>query len=395
VIQSLTGDRPVPLDLVNPDLPGELVDLVHHLLEKDPADRPPTALAVMNRLKAMRVGLERARTVVTGGGQTEVITDGEQATDTGTELGSEPITSDGDDATGIERKKASVSRGGTSKPSAVSPSNPTVASVSPGSRTVRPDGSVADDETDGRVAKTHFQTVTDDVPTSGVFHDADREPTTAVTHWLAVAGMIGILIVGGGLLIYAMLPPSADQLYQTAVAGDMGAMNTFLRRFPDDPRHQEIFDKHMAGRLRGVLNRLATQAKLGVTPLDAAEEGFVSAMDGREQEPLESMERLQHWLNVYDSFAGESDPDLKELVELAKYERSQLELRAPAIIVDPRAEELIDDIERIIERESPELVRKKLTGIIKTFGNDDWAKPAVEAAQNQLQTLEESSEPDS
>lgn len=60
VIESLKRDRPVPLDLVNPDLPEALVELVHQLLEKDPADRPPTALAVMNRLKAMRRAATRA-----------------------------------------------------------------------------------------------------------------------------------------------------------------------------------------------------------------------------------------------------------------------------------------------------------------------------------------------
>ena len=60
VIESLKRDRPVPLDIIT-ELPEELTDLVHQLLEKDPADRPPTASAVMNRLKSMRAGLHRAR----------------------------------------------------------------------------------------------------------------------------------------------------------------------------------------------------------------------------------------------------------------------------------------------------------------------------------------------
>ncbi len=53
VIESLKRDRPVPLELIDPNLPEEIVDLVHQLLEKRPEDRPPTALSVMNRLKAM------------------------------------------------------------------------------------------------------------------------------------------------------------------------------------------------------------------------------------------------------------------------------------------------------------------------------------------------------
>ena len=78
VIESLKRDRPVPLDIINPELPGELVELVHHLLQKEPGDRPPTALAVMNRLKAMRAGLQQAGTVVNEGSRTEV---GPQAND--------------------------------------------------------------------------------------------------------------------------------------------------------------------------------------------------------------------------------------------------------------------------------------------------------------------------
>lgn len=41
-----------------PDVPNELDELISHLLAKEPAKRPPTALVVLNRLKAMREGLK-------------------------------------------------------------------------------------------------------------------------------------------------------------------------------------------------------------------------------------------------------------------------------------------------------------------------------------------------
>ena len=71
VINALQRDRPVPIDLIRPDVPPELVELIHELLEKNPEDRPPTALAVMNRLKAMKAGLERIQTVASDGAATE------------------------------------------------------------------------------------------------------------------------------------------------------------------------------------------------------------------------------------------------------------------------------------------------------------------------------------
>ncbi len=54
VIEALKRDRAVPLELINPDIPHEVVEIVHHLLEKDPNKRPPTALSVSKRLKATR-----------------------------------------------------------------------------------------------------------------------------------------------------------------------------------------------------------------------------------------------------------------------------------------------------------------------------------------------------
>ncbi len=49
-----------------PDVPRELAELIHQLLEKDPQQRPPTALVVGNRLKSLQQGLKR----MSGSGET-------------------------------------------------------------------------------------------------------------------------------------------------------------------------------------------------------------------------------------------------------------------------------------------------------------------------------------
>ncbi len=41
-----------------PEVPAELAELIHQLLEKDPQQRPPTALVVGNRLKSLQQGLK-------------------------------------------------------------------------------------------------------------------------------------------------------------------------------------------------------------------------------------------------------------------------------------------------------------------------------------------------
>ena len=50
-LRNLTGAAPRPLDEARPDLPGELTDLVHSLLEKDPERRPAGAREVVARLR--------------------------------------------------------------------------------------------------------------------------------------------------------------------------------------------------------------------------------------------------------------------------------------------------------------------------------------------------------
>jgi hypothetical protein len=94
-------------------------------------------------------------------------------------------------------------------------------------------------------------------------------------------------------------------------------------------------------------------------------------------------------LDVYDNQANETDPMLKELMELAKHEHRQLAIRAPEIIVDPRAQDLIDDILQTVANQNPEASRKKLSGIIETFAHASWATPAVEEAKKQLENLDE------
>jgi len=397
VIESLKRDRPVPLELIDPSLPEAIVELIHQLLEKDPDLRPPTALAVMNRLKAMRAGLQREETVHGDRLATKVAIE-THSHDDGSHCGIHDASTPIDRGRGTDNsnddEEANASGRGSSKIRSVNPNDATVALAAGASRTVNPDDSQADvDDLAKSETRTHFQTVSESDRRPGFFQAESSDQGTEWTGRLSIAAMVVVLIVGGGLVLYAMRPPSADQLYEAAIIDEeTGAMLAFTKRFPDDPRSSEVLNRYMQKRLAGQLKRLETQKRLGITPLKAFEVAFCAAMDQRYQQPVESTLRLKQWLVVYDSPESKLDPNLSTLIELARHEKDQLDGRAPAIIIDPRATKMIAEIRSLAEQSDTEYIRSKLTGIIETFRPIDWAKPAVEEAESQLQALEEFSD---
>ncbi|MGB0760999.1 MAG: serine/threonine-protein kinase [Rubripirellula sp.] len=391
VINALQRDRPVPVDLIRPDVPPELVELIDELLEKSPEDRPPTALAVMNRLKAMKAGLERIQTVASEGSPTE---EG---------LGEEDDSSDvwetsrvgGVDATGVDVSAGTSVRAGTASPSEfqssgsddliiVSPEEPTVMSVGNVGPTRLIEELAA--EANEPVSNTHFQTVNDAKADSSVFASGQVWTEQSFLGWGKIVGMASILVLGGVLFFWAMQTPSPDELYIDALSGNSTAMQAFLQLYPDDPRHTEVEDLQMGIKLRGVLKRLNAQSKLGITDLSPSEESFVRSMQDRDLNPTKAAGKIEQWLAVYD--ADVTDPELREMVELAKREQLRLLERAPLNAIDKRAGSLLTRIRLALQSDDPEQVRKELNGIIVTFESIDWAKPAVDEAKRQLDKLE-------
>lgn len=395
VINALQRDRPVPIDLIRPDVPPELVELIHELLEKSPEDRPPTALAVMNRLKAMKAGLERIQTVASEGSPTEegLGEDGE------TDVFSAPQRESDRDGTGIE-VRAGTGLGGTPTSGSeiqsagsddmiiVSPEEPTVMSVGNVGPTRLVEGMADDDEE--LTSNTHFQTVNDAQSESGVF--ANRHPWTDqdLVGLGKIIAMAAVLVFGCILFFWAMQTPSPDELYLDALSGNTTAMQAFLQLYPNDRRYTEVEDLQMGTKLRGMLKRLNAQEKLGITDLSPSEESFVSVMEGRELNPTLAAGKIEKWLNVYDSDADSdaSNLELGEMIAMAKREQQRLLERAPLNAIDKRAGNLLSRVRRALESDDPVQVRKELNAIIDMFKESEWAGPAVDEATRQLKEIE-------
>ncbi|MDB4759993.1 serine/threonine protein kinase, partial [bacterium] len=393
VINALQRDRPVPIDLIRPDVPPELVELIHELLEKSPQDRPPTALAVMNRLKAMKAGLERIQTVASEGSPTEQ------------GLGEEGLTGEfaaaeresNRDGTGIDvhagtgrdatpTSGSEIRSAGSDDMVIVSPEEPTVMSVGNVGPTRLLEGLAGDD--DQPTSATHFQTVNDAKSASSVLANRNAWTEQSLVGLGTIIAMAAVLVFGCVLFFWAMQTPSPDELYIDALSGNTTAIQAFLRLYPNDRRYTEVEDLQMWNKLRGVLNRLNTQSKLGITDLSPSEESFIAVMEGRQLNPTQAAGKIEQWLNVYDSDADASNLEMSEMIALAKREQLRLLERAPLNVIDKRAGNLLNRVRKALESDNPEQVRKELNAIIETFSEIDWAGPAVDEATRQLNEME-------
>ncbi|MCO8122377.1 protein kinase [Stieleria sp. TO1_6] len=275
VIAAVKHKEFIPLDMIDPHLPDDVVQIVAELLEKLPENRPPTALAVMNRLKAMRTGLQRMQTMVDRDAQPEPEPSGSGSSGGGSSGGAlDPLDSQADKLTGsgllgsdtAAAAPAAGTGGAVGQPDGgVDPSdktrlgseltrrNDTVENVNasngtptakgqvdPAAATVHTEGRSGDRgtvlgtgvtaladgvpsalpmETDSGTepsisesGQTHFQTVSDGELRDGYFATALDRQERPLLQTLSIAALAIALLVGVGFLIVSLRGPTAADL---------------------------------------------------------------------------------------------------------------------------------------------------------------------------------------
>ena len=406
VIDALRREPPRPLSDLVPNVPDELAYLVHDLLEKLPEDRPPTALAVLNRLKANRLGLNREQTSIDeavdpsleGGLPQDFEFESSSPQSPSPRQSSSvvpPGASDMGEATGIDGvdlpSPTLVSRGqeATAVPIRVTGASRRITGGAPGvvSGVGSSTGSDTDDDGSADIAATHYR-LADETP-GEVFETHDR--TGYSQTLIAATALIALIVVIGWMGYRLFRPPSADELFARAQNGERAAIDAFLIRYPDDSRGTRLRERQLAMRSRGTIKRLTTQRRLGLTPLTPPQSAFLNAIEDRDTDPVETHARLERWLVLFGRGGG--DPaarrDADELAVLARFERDRLVDGNPVTTLDPRAIDLMSRIADSMRRDDPEVARQTLQGIIENFSDRDWAAPAVKEAESQLSILAE------
>ena len=409
VLTALVSKEPAMLDLVDPELPSDLVQLVDELLKKSPADRPPTALAVMNRFQAI------------------LDSDGESSQPHPFLLGNLPDAPEPSPHT----SKGNVSKHGD--PYSTEATDATVA-WSQSDQTGSTDFSIADPEaltrytagpevkhktikqkaiqrsatehsqpvggglsgdTNYEPGNTHFQTVVEEASQVKGAQRGDADQPHPFWNVVSVVALVGLLLGCGYFVWLTAQPTTADQLLDEinlALEADRDpkreTLNDFLTRFPDRPEASMVSDLLVDARITGVEKRLTLKAKLRSGEQPLVEEAYLQALAVRRQQPQEAKRKLEQWLAIFETQVDPKDAELGDLPQIAKIAIARFQRRIDLALkesIDPGQQDprVLSLMERIDEAATlPEEARQaRLQSVLDSFGDQDWAEPAVTRAE--------------
>jgi hypothetical protein len=174
---------------------------------------------------------------------------------------------------------------------------------------------------------------------------------------------------------YLMRPESADALYgriETAAnTGDVDAlknarrdMTTFLARYGDDPRAEQI--------------RALEDESQQATPIQRA---FSDARRQALTSPDVALARFQAIIDLYDDGPATSEQTAR-YVKLARQQHERLEKRVGKFVSDSRTliTSRLDKADTLVAND-PNAARRMYEGVLALYQNKPWAADLVERAQ--------------
>ncbi|MBL7041533.1 MAG: serine/threonine protein kinase [Pirellulaceae bacterium] len=311
VIDRVRFQNPVAIRSVVPDVPEEFDRIISQLLEKDPVSRIATPQMLANLLQAMQHALSEDNasskdpdnqtpsssdtTVVRSvDSAPEESSSTRQATSERPTLDFTPSQQhrfEQDERTDVARTQPSIHKIRRTRALSGQPEEPTA----------------TEDE-----SKTHFTTVSDEDWRSAIGTPEDKRRRRSERLIVAVM-LVGLTAIVAAFVV-ALMPPSADRLYEriqtlsrieTPPDKYENCMEEFLDRYPDDPRAdgvQSLLGDYQCQQLwDGLLNKirsLTSEEKLFAEGMGLADEGRLSEASDRFEQVANTLE--QNSLTVTD-----------------------------------------------------------------------------------------------
>ncbi len=366
MLQMQRFDIPDPLGQHVKDLPEELAAIVGQLLEKDPASRIPSPLALIRRLEAMQEALSVVPETVTADPSEMLSADPSEMRDEGT--GEFDFSAD---PQGVTRS---------------APNLRVPVETSPGESPVEQD---EPEEKQEAKPAGKFTTV-DEAPIET--EPAPSPPMISVQ----VVALSAALIFIGLTALYLMRPPTAQDLFDRiptqsdveieSLVEAEDDVREFLVRFPDDPRcaqlkrlEEEIELYHLERRFQRRARGLASVE--GLLPI---ERSYLEAINLMELDPEQSMLRLQALVDLYQSGTNPASTAGKCL-ELARRRLAQLrrEIDGYSAEYARSLKERLDEADGL-RPSDPESARAMYRAVVKLYDGKPWAREAVDRARKAL-----------
>jgi len=445
VLHSLQYDPAPKLEVNAPQTPPALAKLIHRLLEKDPSARIATALAVSRRLDEIEEEMppspgpaasapvrtpdndDVAAASANPLDDSDLFEEVENPVDNATiarrstfsrptaPVPPNPAFSSGD--TSIEPAASQPAQPSKtpqeSAPTAIQASivdrkrnrddTPLAAQPYPAAQSNAPDDptreSVSDQQHISAEAPPQPDRYTTLAEEEEVRAATDARPDSHLPTILSAVGLGALLLVLGGMFIYASLPHTADSLFSkieaeaskvsgrkiTSVKAEVEA---FLERFPDDPRaagvqrlQQEIEMKIMENRLS-----FASSAGRASTLKSPVDQAYYEAISLAENDPSAGARRLEALIKLYEDPAASDSTNIR--LDLA---RKQL-ARLLAVSESSQKQQLTAINKRLtkareLRKSDPAKAKGIYQGVVALYGQKPWAAGVVAEAKHGLELM--------
>jgi serine/threonine-protein kinase len=403
VIHNLRFEKPTPLRRLAPETPEAFESIINQLLEKQPAKRVASAFAVGNYLRAM----EHALSLETQVGQMTV---DDLPLDAPPPKPSSDQTVAGLDVTVVSDGK------GIRAPGATQVGGITV-ELQPG-EAAEPDYRLSSSDEGTYVPREKTQvaparaaaTPTEPPPAKAKFHTMaeeealrkrrERRGEEGIPQWLLLLGMTAAVAVLAGLVIFALLPPSADTLYgQIAAAAESGELESlqsvdaeikqFLQRFPDDTRSAELEGYRERLELARLEKQSQLKARLGRGGSLPVQRAYSEAVRLAESDPERALARFTAIVAVFDGVSGESDEESEANANYVKLARNRVEELQPTVKEHTAAQQKLiaarlDQADQL-RGEKPAAAADIYRGIVELYSDKQWASGLVARALKSLE----------
>jgi serine/threonine protein kinase len=421
VIHNLMQEKPIALRRLAPDTPAELEAIVLQLLEKDPANRIPTAIVVANRLKAMEHALSIETRIDTPGAspvaddqdfQLQPIDDVRRGAPPTLRNANANATIDILDSSGKSALTGPSIPHSGEMPTLVTGPAPSLLAGKPTQATGQ--GSIGPSavthvapEDEYKLTpppkSTHFTTISEaDLRGTRSSHDSDSN----FVEWakIAAVALAGLAVIGVVAFFFTR-QPSANQLATTIQAavdanGTDGLLeveselNKFLTSHAEDPRAEQMrsyAQEIELYRLQKTFERRARRSseEQGLLPVERL---YLQAQKNMTPDPATALLQFRAIVQLLE---GDRDPAAsptdrraaEQCLQLAEKQIAQLE---KIVATTEKQQRLL--IRRQLER-ATKLATEKPTeaaairqSIVTLFGDKVWAADLVEQAREAAET---------